>query len=108
MTINRLLLLAILLVASTTAEAQRFNKKSVYDDLRHGQWEASLLVQGAGGVDLGGESGSSIEVDDTIHRGQALSQHPRVGVVIGQPFHHIIQRHDTGGGDNPGLAEYPA
>ena len=66
MSFQKLLILALLLVVSTTVQAQRFNKKSVYDDLRHGQWEASLLVQGAGGVDLGGESGSSIEVDDTI------------------------------------------
>ena len=66
MSFQKLLILALLLVVSTTVQAQRFNKKNVYDDLRHGQWEASLLVQGAGGVDLGGESGSSIEVDDTI------------------------------------------
>ena len=66
MSFKKLLILALLLVVSTTVQAQRFNKKNVYDDLRHGQWEASLLVQGAGGVDLGGESGSSIEVDDTI------------------------------------------
>ena len=60
------ILFALLLVVSTTVQAQRFNKKAVYDDLRHGQWEASLLVQGAGGVDLAGDSGSSIEVDDAI------------------------------------------
>ena len=66
MSFKRLLILALLLIFSTTVQAQRFNKKNVYDDLRHGQWEASLLVQGAGGVDLAGESGSSIEVDDAI------------------------------------------
>jgi opacity protein-like surface antigen len=66
MSFKKLLILALLLIVSTTVQAQRFNKKNVYDDLRHGQWEASLLVQGVSGQDLSGESGSSIEVDDGL------------------------------------------
>ena len=64
MTINRLFILALLLIVSTTAHAQRFNKKSVYDDLRRGNWEASILAAAGSGVDLSGENGSSMDVDD--------------------------------------------
>jgi opacity protein-like surface antigen len=66
MTINRLFIFLLLLIVSTSVHAQRFNKKSIHDDLRHGQWEASLLVQGSGGTDITGENGSSIDVDDTF------------------------------------------
>lgn len=65
MTIRRLFIFILLLLVSTSLHAQRFNNKSVYDDLRHGQWEASLFAAGTGGVDLVGDLGSSIELDDT-------------------------------------------
>ena len=66
MTIKRLLILALLLSISSSAFAQRFNQKSVYDDLRRGQWEASLLAQSSSGVDLSGDQGSSIDVDSSL------------------------------------------
>ena len=66
MTIKRLFIFALLLIVSTTAHAQRFNKKNVYDDLRHGQWESSLLVKSTSGLDLVGDNGSTMDVDDSI------------------------------------------
>lgn len=64
MTLNRLTLLLVLLVLSTTAHAQRFNQKQAYDNLREGRWEASLLVGQFSGFDQAFENGAAIEVDD--------------------------------------------
>ena len=50
MTIKRLFIFALLIIVSTTAHAQRFNKKSVYDDLRRGNWEASILAAAGSGL----------------------------------------------------------
>jgi opacity protein-like surface antigen len=65
MMFKRLITIALLLLVSTTLHAQRFNKKSTYDDLRQGQWEASVAAVSQGSVDLEGEGGSSVEVDDS-------------------------------------------
>ena len=66
MTTARFLTLTLILLFSTSLEAQRFNKKSIHDDLRRGQWEASLLVNSASGIDLTGDGGSSIDVDGAL------------------------------------------
>lgn len=72
MTKHRIILVVALLLASTTLEAQRFNKKSIYDDLRHGQWEAALTVVSGGGVDLTGDNGSSLDIDDAVGWGFSI------------------------------------
>ena len=74
MTIKRLFIIALLLVFSTSLHAQRFNKKGVYDGLRHGQWEASLLAQGSGSTDIEGENGSSIAIDDSFGWGFTVGE----------------------------------
>lgn len=66
MSFKQLLVLVLLVTVSTTAQAQRFNKKTVHDDLRRGQWEASLLIQSTSSVDLANDGGSSIDVDSGI------------------------------------------
>lgn len=66
MTLNRLILIAALLLASTTVHAQRFNTKKIHDDLRTGKWEFSLLAQSQGGTDISGDSGSTADIDSTI------------------------------------------
>lgn len=66
MTVKRLFILFLLLVLTTTVHAQRFNTKKVNDGLRHGQWEASLLMQYQNGLDEEGEGGAGIDVDDTL------------------------------------------
>ncbi|MBT8041186.1 MAG: porin family protein [Xanthomonadales bacterium] len=66
MNMKRLLIFALLLTLSSSLHAQRFNQKAIYDNLRHGQWEASLLGQASSGFDLSGDQGSSIDVDDAF------------------------------------------
>lgn len=65
MTIKRLFILFLLLIVSTTVHAQRFNTKQTYDNLRHGQWEVSLLTQYQNSTDLSGKGGSSLDVDES-------------------------------------------
>ena len=66
MTINRLFIFLLLLIVSTSVHAQRFNKKSIHDDLRHGQSEEYLLVPGSGGHNLSVENGCALDVEDTL------------------------------------------
>jgi hypothetical protein len=65
MTPYRLALLALLLIASSSVHAQRFNTKQIHDDLRTGQWEFSLLAQSHGSADVTGAAGSSLDIDST-------------------------------------------
>lgn len=63
---QRLLLLAALLLVSTSVHAQRFNSKKIYEEERHGTWEVSLLMQQQGGADVTGEQGSSADIDSEL------------------------------------------
>ncbi len=63
MTIKRLAILLVLMMLSTSVHAQRFNQKKIYDGLRYGQWEASLLVQSQQGTDKDFENGSVLDID---------------------------------------------
>ncbi|MEJ2255464.1 MAG: outer membrane beta-barrel protein [Woeseiaceae bacterium] len=66
MTPYRILLIAALLLAATTAHAQRFNTKKIHEDARTGSWEVSLLAQQQGSADVTGERGSSAEIDSEL------------------------------------------
>ena len=66
MTMKRIFVLILLLLVSTSLQAQRFNKKTVYDDLRRGNWESSLLVSYGNTASFEGEGGSSIDVDSAV------------------------------------------
>ena len=72
MTPYRLLLIAALLLAATTAHAQRFNTKKIHEDPRDGRWEVSLLVQQQGSADVTGEEGSSAEIDSELGWGLTI------------------------------------
>lgn len=63
MTIKRLVILLVLMIISTSVNAQRFNQKNIYDGLRYGQWEATLLVQSQQGTDKDFEGGSALDID---------------------------------------------
>jgi opacity protein-like surface antigen len=72
MTPYRLLLIAALLLATTTVHAQRFNTKKIHEEPRTGNWEVSLLVQQQGGADVTGEEGSSAEIDSELGWGLTI------------------------------------
>ena len=72
MTSQRIIILATLLIVSTSLQAQRFNQKSINDDLRHNQWEAALMVVSGGGLDLSGDRGSSLDIDDAVGWGFSI------------------------------------
>jgi opacity protein-like surface antigen len=72
MTPYRLLLIAALLLATTTVHAQRFNTKKIHEDPRDGRWEVSLLVQQQGSADVTGEEGSSAEIDSELGWGLTI------------------------------------
>ena len=65
MMFKRLFAIALLLLVSTSLHAQRFNKKPVYDDLRQGRWEASVVAPYTDSESLEGENGSSISIEDS-------------------------------------------
>jgi hypothetical protein len=56
MTLKRIAVLLVLLLLSSSVQAQRFNKKPDYAGLRDGAWEASLLI--------GNQSSASASADN--------------------------------------------
>jgi len=64
MTIKRLTLLLVLIALSTSVHAQRFNQKNIFDGIRHGQWEASLLAQYQNGTDASNAEGAALDIDN--------------------------------------------
>jgi opacity protein-like surface antigen len=111
MTFNRLLLLAILLAASTSAQAQRFNQKSHYDDLRRGTWEASLLASYGNTTSFAGESGSFIDVDSAVGWGFTvgynLSSRWNVSYkfTLHKPDYLLVRVTDPEEGEDPVIRE---
>jgi opacity protein-like surface antigen len=69
---SRILLLATLLLVSTTVHAQRFNTKKIHEDVRSETWEFSLLVQQQNGSDLAGEQGSTLDIDSALGWGLTI------------------------------------
>ena len=55
MTIKRLIILLLLLILSTSVQAQRFNQKKMNDTIRYETWEVSLLAQYQTSSDAKGE-----------------------------------------------------
>jgi len=72
MTLRRIALLLMLLLISSSLQAQRFNKKADYDGLRDGNWEAALLVGSQSGVSAAAENGASLDIDSEFGWGFTL------------------------------------
>jgi opacity protein-like surface antigen len=72
MTFKRLALVLVLLLASTSLQAQRFNKKPDYAGLRDGTWEAAALIGNQSSVSAAGENGSSIDIKSEFGWGFSL------------------------------------
>jgi opacity protein-like surface antigen len=72
MTLRRIALLLMLLLISSSLQAQRFNKKADYDGLRDGNWEAALLVGNQSGVSASAENGASLDIDSEFGWGFTL------------------------------------
>jgi hypothetical protein len=76
MTLKRLILLLVLLAMTSTAHAQRFNKKRDYEGLRDGTWEASLLIGSQGSQSAAGDNGSAVELDSALAWGFTVGWNP--------------------------------
>ena len=63
MTLRRIALLLVLLLLSTSVQAQRFNKKPDYAGLRDGTWEASLLIGNQSSASATADNGASLDLD---------------------------------------------
>jgi len=63
--IKRAFILLLLLVASTSLQAQRFNKANIYDGIRYHNWEVSLLAQYQNGTSKEMEGGAALDVDNS-------------------------------------------
>ena len=72
MTLRRIALLLMLLLISSSLQAQRFNKKADFDGLRDGNWEAALLVGSQSGVSAAAENGASLDIDSEFGWGFTL------------------------------------
>jgi len=66
MTLKRLTLLLVLLAMTTSVHAQRFNQKRVYEGLRDGTWEASVLLGAQGSLSASGDNGSAVDLDSAL------------------------------------------
>ncbi|MCU0989490.1 MAG: outer membrane beta-barrel protein, partial [Xanthomonadales bacterium] len=66
MTFNRLIVLLLLLVVSSSLHAQRFNQQREFSGLRDGTWEASLLIGNQDGLDVSGDRGSAVDIDSEL------------------------------------------
>lgn len=66
MTIKRLTTLLLLLAVSSSLQAQRFNQKPDYNNLRDDAWEASLIVGSQSSLDVAGENGSALAIDSEL------------------------------------------
>jgi opacity protein-like surface antigen len=66
MTSKRLIILLLLMILSTSAHAQRFNKNKIHDGLRYRTWEVSLLTQYQTGSDQDFEEGAALEIDSSL------------------------------------------
>jgi len=66
MPMKRLILLLVLIVMSSTAYAQRFNKKPEYTNDREGRWEVSALMFSEGSTSQSFQDGSAIDVDSKL------------------------------------------
>ena len=66
MTIKRLIILLLLLVLSTSVQAQRFNQKKINDGIRYGNWEGSLLLQYQTSTDVSSPEGQSLDIDSSV------------------------------------------
>jgi opacity protein-like surface antigen len=65
MTIKRITILLVLLVLSTSVQAQRFNQNSISEGLRDGKFEVGLLLQYQNGSDIDAEGGSALDIDSS-------------------------------------------
>jgi len=63
MNFKGLAVLLALLAFTTSVHAQRFNQKQVYEGLRDGTWEASLLIGSQSSLSESGDNGSSVDFD---------------------------------------------
>ena len=72
MMLKRFALVLVLLLLSSSLQAQRFNKKADYDGLRDGNWEAALLVGNQSGVSAAAENGASLDIDSEFGWGFTL------------------------------------
>lgn len=66
MTFQRLIVLLLLLAASSSLHAQRFNQQSTPSGVRDGTGEASLLIGNQGSLDVTGDNGSSVDIDSAL------------------------------------------
>ena len=69
---KQLLALLALLLLTSTAHAQRFNKKVDLEDTRDGRWEAALSVSSQDSLTVTGDSGSSLDFDSELGWGFTL------------------------------------
>jgi opacity protein-like surface antigen len=72
MTFHRLIVLLLLVAASSSLQAQRFNQQREFAGLRDGTWEASLLLGSQDGLEVSGENGSSVDIDSKLGWGLAF------------------------------------
>jgi opacity protein-like surface antigen len=63
MTLKRIAVLLVLLLLSSSVQAQRFNKKPDYAGLRDGAWEASLLIGNQSSASASADNGASLDMD---------------------------------------------
>lgn len=72
MTFKRFTLALLLLLVSSTLQAQRFNKKADYGDLRNGTWEAAVLIGNQSSTSATGDNGSSVDIDSEFGWGFSI------------------------------------
>ena len=72
MILKRLTVLLLLLAISSSVHAQRFNQKRVYEGMRDGTWEATLMIGSQGSLDAEGQNGSGVSIDSEIAWGFSI------------------------------------